>query len=232
MSWDYLCAPWSPLLEEGEGTGQDGGAKLGIAANRTGWPVGRFLAPGRAGVGRCYADKGRCIFLYVQTVSNLLAFVMNVCLKTVSDVSVPLLFFVFRFNPHFRLSAQHPEYFQTSTRKCSCYVLCDFPSFFSRKKTVQLPKNIYLICLWVLCLFVIWRKMKWECLVLEIKSGVTWNSFPEFGKRQVQVCGREGKFQVLGWIWKKHYVWTEPWNSAFLLFTLPLGSGLNKYIRP
>lgn len=46
------------------------------------------------------------------------------------------------------------------------------------------------------------------------------------------VCGREGKFQVLGWIWKKHYVWTEPWNSAFLLFTLPLRSGLSKYIRP
>lgn len=68
--------------------------------------------------------------LYVQTLPNLLVFVTNVCLKVVSDVSVPLLLFVFRFNPHFPLSVQYPEYFQTPTGKRGCYVLGHFSSFF------------------------------------------------------------------------------------------------------
>lgn len=75
-----------------------GGSKLGIAAD---WPRGRSCAPSRAGVGRQCTDKGMWVFLYAQILPTHLAFVTNVCLKAVSDVSVPFLFFVFRFNPHF-----------------------------------------------------------------------------------------------------------------------------------
>lgn len=70
--------------------------------------------------------KFSCMCKLLPTSWHLLT---NVCLKVVSDVSVPLLLFVFRFNPHFPLSAQHPECFQTPTGKHGCYILCNFPSF-------------------------------------------------------------------------------------------------------
>lgn len=65
-----------------------GGSKLGIAAD---WPRGRSCAPSRAGVGRQCTDKGTWVFLYAQILPTHLAFVTNVCLKAVSDVSVPFL---------------------------------------------------------------------------------------------------------------------------------------------
>lgn len=134
MLGDCLCAVWSPGTKRGR-AGQDREQPWSHCRTR-GQTGGRSLAPIRAGVGRRDVDKRMWIFPYAQTLPNLLAFVMNVCLKVVSDVSVPLLLFVFRFNPHFPLSTQHPEYFQTSIRKCGCYVLCNVSSSFSRRKTV------------------------------------------------------------------------------------------------
>lgn len=94
-----------------------GRSKLGVAAN---WARERSSAPGRAGVGRQCTDKGTWVFLYAQSLPNHLAFVINVCLKAVSDFSVPFLLFVFRLNLHFPLSVQHPEHLQTLTGKCNC----------------------------------------------------------------------------------------------------------------
>lgn len=88
---------------------------------------------------------------------------------------------------------------------------------------------MHFICLWVLCFICYLKGDEIRIIALDIKRGVIWNSFPKFGMCQVQVCVT-GKVNPR--FWKEHYVQTEPWNGAFLLFALPLGPGLNKYVRP
>lgn len=137
------------------------------------WPGGRSSVPGRAGVVRQYTDKRMWIFLYAQTLPDILAFVTNVCLKVVSDVSVPLLLFVFRFNPHFPLSSQCPEYFQTPTGKRDCYVLCSFPSFlFLEGKQCNFLKCTLNLFVGIVLYFLI--KGKWNENDLCLTEKVVW----------------------------------------------------------